>query len=183
MTVMTAKYPGKCKKCGGHIEIGDEIDWTKETGAKHMECPVKCVVPTPVETVTIPTTIGTIQRLSHYGVLGAVWSDLTETQANTKIAQAMTHNKISDENVRKLLLAGNEIECSTTDWESVADKIRDKQVAEALAKRYEIEYRERNKARHAGRKFYTCRECGAKGYGGEYPFSTNPASGYCDDCC
>jgi len=32
------------------------------------------------------------------------------------------------------------------------------------------------------KKFMRCKECGQTGYRGEYPFSTCPASGRCDDC-
>lgn len=28
-----------------------------------------------------------------------------------------------------------------------------------------------------------CRQCGQRGYAGQYPFSTLPGSGLCDDCC
>jgi hypothetical protein len=35
---------------------------------------------------------------------------------------------------------------------------------------------------YAGRQHQTCQHCGQSGYVGEYPFSTNPASGLCDDC-
>ena len=31
-------------------------------------------------------------------------------------------------------------------------------------------------------KYMTCRKCGQGGYTGEYPFSTCPGSGLCDDC-
>lgn len=30
---------------------------------------------------------------------------------------------------------------------------------------------------------YTCRSCANTGLGGDYPFSTAPGTGYCDDCC
>lgn len=40
MTI-TAKYPGKCNKCGGRINIGEKIEWTKGEGAAHVECPEK----------------------------------------------------------------------------------------------------------------------------------------------
>lgn len=29
---------------------------------------------------------------------------------------------------------------------------------------------------------YRCRDCGQSGPDGQYPFSTNPSGGYCDDC-
>jgi hypothetical protein len=31
-------------------------------------------------------------------------------------------------------------------------------------------------------RYLVCRACGQGGYVGEHPFSTNPASGLCDDC-
>ena len=37
MTI-TAKYAGKCKACGGQINEGDKIEWTKEDGARHVGC-------------------------------------------------------------------------------------------------------------------------------------------------
>lgn len=33
-----------------------------------------------------------------------------------------------------------------------------------------------------GRKHLVCKRCGQGGYTGEYPFSTLPGSGICDDC-
>jgi len=38
MTI-TAKYPGRCKKCGGQINVGDKIEWERGKGAEHVECP------------------------------------------------------------------------------------------------------------------------------------------------
>jgi hypothetical protein len=38
MTI-TAKYPGKCRKCGAVINIGDRIEWEKSKGAAHISCP------------------------------------------------------------------------------------------------------------------------------------------------
>jgi len=37
---MTAKYPGKCKLCGGDIHVGQEISWKPGQGAAHVagEC-------------------------------------------------------------------------------------------------------------------------------------------------
>jgi len=35
---MIAKYNGTCKTCGGKINAGDEINWTKATGASHVTC-------------------------------------------------------------------------------------------------------------------------------------------------
>jgi hypothetical protein len=38
MTI-TARYPGKCNKCGGSIRVGEQIEWEKGVGAKHIKCP------------------------------------------------------------------------------------------------------------------------------------------------
>lgn len=41
MTI-TAQYPGRCSKCGGRIEPGQQIDWDKSTRAtRHVTCPTK----------------------------------------------------------------------------------------------------------------------------------------------
>jgi hypothetical protein len=37
-------------------------------------------------------------------------------------------------------------------------------------------------ARPSNRKQMRCRSCGQTGYAGEYPFSTAPSTGLCDDC-
>jgi len=36
--------------------------------------------------------------------------------------------------------------------------------------------------RLAKQRRMTCKSCGQSGWTGEYPFSTMPSSGYCDDC-
>ena len=35
---MTAKYPGRCKGCGGSIVRGEEIEWSRGKGARHVDC-------------------------------------------------------------------------------------------------------------------------------------------------
>ncbi len=41
MTI-TARFPGKCRKCGGRIEPGQKINWDKQTRAvEHIECPTR----------------------------------------------------------------------------------------------------------------------------------------------
>lgn len=34
---MKAKYAGKCNICGGQINVGEEIEWTRGEGASHKE--------------------------------------------------------------------------------------------------------------------------------------------------
>ena len=38
MTI-TSKFSGKCKKCCGIYQAGQEIEWTKEGGSQHITCP------------------------------------------------------------------------------------------------------------------------------------------------
>lgn len=38
MTI-TAKYPGRCRKCGGDINVGNSIEWRRGEKAYHTECP------------------------------------------------------------------------------------------------------------------------------------------------
>lgn len=39
MTI-TSKFQSKCKKCGGFISAGQQIEWSKETGPQHLgPCP------------------------------------------------------------------------------------------------------------------------------------------------
>lgn len=34
---MTAKFDGRCKRCGGALPVGSQIEWSRETGATHVE--------------------------------------------------------------------------------------------------------------------------------------------------
>lgn len=45
MTI-TSKYNGKCKQCGGHIGIGNQVEWQKGEGIRHTKCPA-AVPPRP----------------------------------------------------------------------------------------------------------------------------------------
>ena len=38
MWPMVSKFAGRCKTCGGRIRMGDNIIWSKGTGAMHPEC-------------------------------------------------------------------------------------------------------------------------------------------------
>lgn len=41
---MTARYAGKCSKCGGRVLPGQQIDWNKGTHAtQHIACPAQSV--------------------------------------------------------------------------------------------------------------------------------------------
>jgi len=43
--IMNARFPGKCKRCGGAIAVGDEIEWSPGGGATHITCPEQESVP------------------------------------------------------------------------------------------------------------------------------------------
>lgn len=34
---MKAKFNGTCRECGGHIEVGDDIRWSRAEGARHAD--------------------------------------------------------------------------------------------------------------------------------------------------
>lgn len=58
--VITAKYAGRCKKCGGHIAVGDKIDWERGQGATHVSCPAaqKTDAATGTEKTDAPYHVG-----------------------------------------------------------------------------------------------------------------------------
>lgn len=39
MKVITAKFAGKCRKCGKPFDVGEKILWERFEGARHMCCP------------------------------------------------------------------------------------------------------------------------------------------------
>lgn len=49
MTI-TAKYPGRCTRCGGQISAGEQIEWEKGSGASHTKCPNKPIQAGPKKT-------------------------------------------------------------------------------------------------------------------------------------
>ena len=54
MAQFLSKYAGHCKICGGKIEIGELINWTKDTGASHVKCPTKIQSPQKIESNKTP---------------------------------------------------------------------------------------------------------------------------------
>ena len=78
------------------------------------------------------------------------------------------------------LANGYKVRNDPNDWYSVC---RDGEAADALEARARAqrEAHERDQeARHG--PVLNCRSCGQSGRSGNYPFSTNPRSSYCDDC-
>lgn len=82
MGVMKALYPGTCKRCGGGIAEGDEIDWLgKGKGANHAVCPANPAPPPPPRKVT-PGQLDYIEKLGGYLPYA---QELTMDQAGTYI--------------------------------------------------------------------------------------------------
>jgi len=42
---MVAKFAGKCRVCGGRIEVRSNILWSREKGAAHAVCPASAPAP------------------------------------------------------------------------------------------------------------------------------------------
>jgi hypothetical protein len=38
MMAITARFPGRCRNCGGRISQGDKINWNRDGGATHISC-------------------------------------------------------------------------------------------------------------------------------------------------
>jgi hypothetical protein len=58
--VIKAKYPGVCPKCGGIINKGDRIEWTRGSKPTHVVCPAS-----PVKPVSRGAGYGTVFTSSH----------------------------------------------------------------------------------------------------------------------
>lgn len=61
MTI-TAKFASKCACCGGRIEAGEKIEWTKGMPAKHTACPSNPAASAPktrkASAPRLPTLVG-----------------------------------------------------------------------------------------------------------------------------
>ncbi len=60
MTI-TAKFDGKCIKCGGKIAAGEEINWEKGKGAWHLECPAN---PEPAVAASQPAKLAEPKKMT-----------------------------------------------------------------------------------------------------------------------
>lgn len=91
---MKAKYPGRCHECGESIALGDEIFWSRATGALHPECEEARGRPfTDVERVVfgvIPVEEASAETLAEIERRGAA--------VDTEYEEFMSH----PENVRDL---------------------------------------------------------------------------------
>ena len=77
MTI-TAKFPGTCKKCGGSIEAGEQIEWAAGVGAAHLTCPEKAAAPAQAKGTTIEA--------------GKLFKMFSVAQAHLKYPKVHIHN-------------------------------------------------------------------------------------------
>lgn len=56
MTI-TAKFPGKCRKCGAAIEVGEQIEWIKGVGSEHVSCDPNAELDHWIATIDTPTLV------------------------------------------------------------------------------------------------------------------------------
>jgi hypothetical protein len=177
MTI-TARYSGKCSKCGGRINAGETIEWEKGSGASHVTCPEHKTE--TLKTVSVPAELTHIEYMVGCGSTGALYRECGD-RTDEFLNRAADRNKITIDEVRARLLSGKSV-----DFDYVMDSgpydIRDGAIVEAMARNARIVADEKRAEYNKTHKRYRCRECGATGYAGQYPFSTNPGSGLCDDC-
>jgi hypothetical protein len=78
--VIEAKFASRCKKCGGEIAIGDQINWERGHGASHVKCPENAIPQPAADLFRVglgegyggrPYTVGQIvkRREGGYGVV------------------------------------------------------------------------------------------------------------------
>ena len=161
MTI-TAKYAGTCKTCGGHISVGDKIEWERGSGASHCTCPATPIANT--ESVIYEYTNG------YASSMGTTYNTIDGDELEKQIALAAEHNNVSVEQIRSALNEGKRV----LTGEQSPNYYYDHGMAA-------IRRRPAPRSRPA-RKRLTCRSCGQSGYSGSYPFSTCASSGLCDDC-
>lgn len=167
-----SKFSGTCTKCGNRFPAGEQINWEKSHGAQHVKCPAA---------PTVPTELTRIEYQTGVGMFGATYAVASQREQEF-IELAASYNKISTDDVRASLVRGEQLVFA---WfgEVGPHYLRDGAITESLTK-IALARRDASRARHnATNPWMRCRACGARGNTGAYPFSTNPASGKCDDCC
>lgn len=165
MTI-TAKFSGTCKKCGGHIATGSQIEWSKGSGAQHTTCPEQHVATTPEPAAPV------YEHTSGYvGSMGTHYDSIEGEALAAEIARAAAHHGVSVEEIQSALDSGKKVHTGVKSPNHYYDHgmaaIRRRPTPRPVSTRPRMR----------------CKSCGQTGYTGAYPFSTNPGSGLCDDCC
>lgn len=101
----------------------------------------------------------------------------TDDRTDEFLARCAEYKKISTDEVVAILATGKSV-ANGSGW---SNECRDGEIADAKSAAFA--------AQHASavaadtRPVMCCKLCGQTGRRGAYPFSTNPSSGRCDDCC
>ncbi len=164
MTI-SAKYSGTCVRCGQSFPAGTEINWEKSVGSTHAECPA-VEAPAGIEYLVGYTSIG-----AHYAPCG----DRTEEF----IARAAAFNSVTVDEIRQQLASGKNPGFSQGEVSTYC--LRDAGIA--ATQQMAVAARQATQRASGASSRMRCRSCGQTGSRGSYPFSTNPGSGRCDDCC
>lgn len=166
MTII-AKFPGTCKKCGGHIAAGTQIEWSKDSGAQHVNCPEQ-----PVTTAQTSNAPAVYEHTSGYvGSMGVHYSQIEGDALAAEISRAAAHHGVSVAEIQAALDSGKMVHTG----EKSPNHYYDHGMA-AIRRRPAPRPK-------STRPIMRCKSCGQTGHRGAYPFSTNPGSGLCDDCC
>ena len=100
MVVVAAKWAGKCRLCGIVIPPGTQIEWTRDSGARHLtpeECEVARLTPPPVEApmrgpgVELPDERARVEQL----LLSHAWKQATSAKYE-KLPHAYTLRRTWD---------------------------------------------------------------------------------------
>jgi hypothetical protein len=164
MTI-SAKYCGTCVQCGQSFPAGTEINWEKGVGSSHAECPA------------VEATAG-IEYLLGYTSAGAAYEPCGD-RTDEFVARAAAFNGVTPDEIRQQLAAGKTTGYSQGEISTY--HLRDAAIAAAKKLAVGATLAARRAAGASSRM--CCRSCGQTGSRGSYPFSTNPGSGRCDDCC
>lgn len=117
----------------------------------------------------------------QYQLSNGSWVDCKKSETNDRTAEFLQrcaeYKNIGVDEVLAMLATGKSVS-NGSDWYS---ECRDGEVVEAKSAALAAQ---RSAAEAADtRPVLRCKSCGQTGHRGGYPFSTNPSSGRCDDCC
>jgi len=117
----------------------------------------------------------------QYQLCNGSWANCKKSDADDRtdefLNRCVEYTKLNRSAVEEILATGKSVS-NGSDWYS---ECRDGEIAEAKLAAAQTARRAAEAA--DTRPTLRCKSCGQTGYRGSYPFSTNPSSGRCDDCC
>ena len=182
MTI-TSKYPGRCSKCGAKFMAGTQIEWERGKNPYHTKCPTPSLSPKSEpkpEPEPVPTEITALEYLIGFGSFGPHY-DTCGDKTEEFIDRAAKFSKITPDEVVAQLLAGKSV-AYDYEMDFGSYTIRDHAIVAAIRNNTERSREIKNAAIQKTHPTMHCQACGQIGSAGDYPFSTNPRSGLCDDC-